>query len=177
MAPLSPSPLFKLLTPILQSFRLTSKALPSTTIPNPLLKSFSTSPSLLAGGGKKGKPKRDNRVTLIRYHLQHPQTPRPLRLSRLRALRHWTIHRAWLLTRRKTMEKEQTELQRMYQSMSDACEELRLLDPPGTKDAGRLYRIAMEKKGIFGHGGVPIEYARHQTETPGKVAWNHAWTR
>ncbi len=44
----------------------------------------------------------------------------------------------------------------MYQSQHSACEALRLLDPPGTKDAGRLYRIAMEKKGIFGKGGVPI---------------------
>ncbi len=51
------------------------------------------------------------------------------------------------------------------------------MDPPGTKDAGRLYRIAMEKKGIFGKGGVPIEYARFQTDTPGKEAWNHGWTR
>ena len=51
------------------------------------------------------------------------------------------------------------------------------MDPPGTKDAGRLYRIAMEKKGIFKHGGVPIEYARLQTDTPGRVPWNHDWTR
>jgi large subunit ribosomal protein L40 len=66
---------------------------------------------------------------------------------------------------------------RMYQSMHNACEELRNFDPPGKKDSGRLYRIAMEKKGIFGHGGVPIEYARAQTETPAKEAWNHGWTR
>jgi large subunit ribosomal protein L40 len=66
---------------------------------------------------------------------------------------------------------------RMYQSMHSACEELRTMDPPGTKDAGRLYRIAMEKKGIFGHGGVPIEYARLQTDTPGRDPWNHGWTR
>jgi len=75
------------------------------------------------------------------------------------------------------MEAEERELHRMYQSMHSACEELRLLDPPGTKDAGRLYRIAMEKKGIFGYGGVPIEYARMQTDTPGTEAWNHGWTR
>jgi len=95
----------------------------------------------------------------------------------MRALRHWTIHRAWMLARRKKLEAEERELYRMYQSMHSACEELRLLDAPGTKDAGRLYRIAMEKKGIFGHGGVPIEYARMQTDTPGAEAWNHGWTR
>lgn len=66
---------------------------------------------------------------------------------------------------------------RMYQSMEAANELLRTMDPPGTKDGGRLYRIAQEKKGIFGHGGVPIEYARLQVDTPGKEPWNHGWTR
>jgi large subunit ribosomal protein L40 len=65
----------------------------------------------------------------------------------------------------------------MYKSMNSACEELRNLDHSGTKDAGRLFRIAMEKKGIFGPNGVPIEYARAQVETPGKEVWDHAWTR
>jgi large subunit ribosomal protein L40 len=65
----------------------------------------------------------------------------------------------------------------MHKSMAAAMEELRTMDPPGTKNAGRLYRIATEKKGIFGHGGVPIEYARLQTDTPAKEAWNHGWTR
>lgn len=68
-------------------------------------------------------------------------------------------------------------MNRMYQAQHAACEELRTMDSPGTKDAGRLYRIAMEKKGVFGHGGVPIEYARWQVDTPGKEAWNHGWTR
>jgi large subunit ribosomal protein L40 len=65
----------------------------------------------------------------------------------------------------------------MYRSMHDSCEELRLLDGPGEKDGGRLYRVAMEKKGIFKPNGLPIEYARAQTETPGREPWNHAWTR
>ena len=107
-----------------------------------------------------------------------------------------------MLARRKKLEAEEKELYRypphplllllnpfstcvarliignsMYQSMQNAMEELRLLDPPGTKDAGRLYRVAMEKKGIFGYGGVPIEYARMQTDTPGPEPWNHGWTR
>lgn len=43
------------------------------------------------------------------------------------------------------------------------------------KDVGRLYRVAMEKKGIW--EGVPIEYARIQTEGPGRDGWNHGWTR
>lgn len=61
--------------------------------------------------------------------------------------------------------------------MHAAVEELRTIQGPGEKDAGRLYRIAMEKKGIFGKDGLPIEYARAQTESPAHEAWNHSWTR
>lgn len=88
--------------------------------------------------------------------------------------------------------------------MRDACEALRLMDGNGMtveeggegplsegsgtvggkqggriagtgKDVGRLYRIAMEKKGIW--EGVPIEYARIQTDGPSREGWNHEWTR
>ncbi|TVY40845.1 hypothetical protein LOCC1_G004512, partial [Lachnellula occidentalis] len=178
--------LTRLLTPLLSTFRSSISTLKPTsgaitTLP---CRAFSSTPTAHAGGfpsgrpgGKSKGPPKDPRIKLIRYHMQHPKTPRPLKLSRMRALRHWTIHRAWMLAQRKRVEGEESELMRMYQSMHAACEELRLLDSPGTKDAGRLYRIAMEKKGIFGHGGVPIEYARAQTETPAREAWNHTWTR
>lgn len=69
---------------------------------------------------------------------------------------------------------------RMYQSMHSSMEVLRTMDEQDGvrgKDAGRLYRIALEKKGVFGKGGVPIEYARLQTDTPGREAWDHSWTR
>ena len=66
---------------------------------------------------------------------------------------------------------------RQYQSMHAAVEELRTLKGPGDKEAGRLYRIAMEKKGVFGRDGVPIEYARAQVDSPAREAWNHSWTR
>jgi len=82
-----------------------------------------------------------------------------------------------MLFRRNKLQAEENELLRMYQSMQSACEELRTMEPTGSKNAGRLYRIAMEKKGVFGHDGVPIEYARLQTDTPGKEPWNHGWTR
>lgn len=74
--------------------------------------------------------------------------------------------------------------------MSKACEALRLIDHQGLTAAdrlkhgmaeaegnqmGKLYRIAMLKKGIW--DGVPIEYARIQTDTPPKDGWNHSWTR
>lgn len=75
--------------------------------------------------------------------------------------------------------------------MREACETLRLMDGDGMseadyeaserttgsrkKDMGRLYRIAMLKTGLF--HGVPIEYARIQTDSPSRDGWNHEWTR
>ncbi|SMY20858.1 unnamed protein product [Zymoseptoria tritici ST99CH_1A5] len=140
---------------------------------------------------KKGAPKKDPRITAIRYHLYHPKTPRPLHFSRNRALRHWTIHRAWqrhLDNQRRTRE---LDLERQYNAMASACEALRLIDDDGLteqeaehygalqqrseKEVGRLYRQAMMKDNVW--DGVPIEYARMQTETPGRDGWNHGWTR
>jgi large subunit ribosomal protein L40 len=103
--------------------------------------------------------------------------PPPLRMARQRHLRHWTIHRAWLLFRRKERVRREKELMRQWQSIYSACEELRLTEGPGTRDMGYLYRVAMEKKGVYGHHGVPIEYARPQTESPAREAWNHGWKR
>jgi large subunit ribosomal protein L40 len=105
------------------------------------------------------------------------KTPAPLRMGRNRYLRHWTIHRAWLLYRRQENERRQRELMRQYQSMQAACEELRTTTGPGDRDEGYLYRVAMEKKGVYGLEGIPIEYARPLTETPARVPWNHDWKR
>ena len=69
--------------------------------------------------------------------------------------------------------------------MRAACEELRL----GVGDGGRLYRQAVTRKGIYGgmkvaegggvagNGGMPIEYARAQTEGPPREGWDHEWKR
>jgi large subunit ribosomal protein L40 len=123
---------------------------------------------------------------LIRYFLSHPLTPRPLRFSRERYLRHWTIHRAWQIYKAQLRTQHERDLERQYQSMRDACEALRLMDSAGNivkegeataqgKNVGRLYRIAMMKNDIW--GGVPIEYARIQTDSPSTDGWNHGWTR
>ncbi|GAM88074.1 hypothetical protein ANO11243_061040 [Dothideomycetidae sp. 11243] len=150
---------------------------------------FSTTSVLEA---KKGKPKMDRRVTMIRYFMQHPLTPRPLRFGRNRYLRHWTIHRAWQLYQSQLRQKQELELERQYNSMREACEALRLMDGNGltvdegavaaarvsasqSRSVGRLYRIAMLKNDVW--KGVPIEYARIQTDSPPKDGWNHAWTR
>ncbi|KAL8838761.1 MAG: hypothetical protein Q9170_002010 [Blastenia crenularia] len=154
----------------------------STTLYNPNTHSlFSTSAPVLAR--QIQKPKADRRITLIRYHLNHPLTPRPLRFSRLRALRHWTIHRAAQLHLHKQRRMEELELERQYNAMRAACEELRL----GAGDGGRLYRQAITRKGLFGglkmegdvvgNGGVPIEYAKAQVDGPPRGGWDHRWTR
>jgi large subunit ribosomal protein L40 len=98
-------------------------------------------------------------------------------MARNRYLRHWTIHRAWLLHQRKTREAHERELMRQHQGIHNACEELRTTEGPGLNGEGYLYRVALEKKGMYNLGAVPIEYARMQTETPAKVAWNHDWKR
>lgn len=98
-------------------------------------------------------------------------------MARLRYLRHWTIHRAWQLFRRKQHEAIGKERSRMHAGMYNACEELRKTVGPGSRGEGYLYRVAMEKKGVYGLEGVPIEYARFQTDSPAKEAWNHEWKR
>ncbi|KAK6442689.1 hypothetical protein LTR95_001048 [Oleoguttula sp. CCFEE 5521] len=155
---------------------------------------FSTTLSLLARKGKNKGPKPDQRIALLRYALQHPLTPRPLRFSRNRSLRHWTIHRAFQLHQANVRLAQNLSLEKQYRSMASACEALRLMDSDGMTEqereklgvkspgagaekgeGGKLYRVAMEKKGIW--EGVPIEYARAQVDTPPRNGWNHAWTR
>ncbi|KAL4780216.1 hypothetical protein BJX76DRAFT_53971 [Aspergillus varians] len=146
----------------------TSTASPST--PPGSLQSrapFSTTSPLLKRKGQYI----DRRITLIRYFLYHPLTPRPLRFSRTRFLRHWTIHRAWQLYQANRRRNHQLELQRQWQAMNAACEELRT----GAGDGGRLFRKSMIKTKVF-QDMFPIEYGRLQTEGPGE-GWNHAWKR
>ncbi|KAJ5104081.1 hypothetical protein N7532_004610 [Penicillium argentinense] len=131
---------------------------------------FSSTSSLAKRKGKG--PTVDKRITLIRYFLHHPLTPRPLRFSRNRYLRHWTIHRAWQLFQAKQRRQQELELERQYQAMQSACEELRT----GAGDGGRLFRKSMNKKGIF-NDLFPIEYGRMQTDYPPAEGWNHEWKR
>lgn len=151
-------------------------------------RSFSITPKSQARNKKpkaaeKGKGKRkgksdapDPRIVSLKLSNSR-KIPPPLRFARNRYLRHWTVHRAWQLWLRQQRENEERELSRLYQSMSAACEELRKTSGPSNKAEGYLYRVAMEKKGIYHNYGIPIEYARPQTETPARVPWNHEWTR
>ncbi|KAJ9610612.1 hypothetical protein H2200_005389 [Cladophialophora chaetospira] len=133
--------------------------------------SFSTSTAHNARS--KGGARPDRRITLIRFHLHHPTTltPRPLRFSRNRHLRHWTITRAWNLYRHNIAKSREMELERQYNAMRDANEELRV----GAGDGGRLFRKAQMKTGVWGiasgarKGGVPIEYARGLVEWVGST--------
>lgn len=112
--------------------------------------------------------------------------PRPLRFSRTRYLRHWTIHRAWQLFFHRQKRARQLELQRQFHAMRAACEELRI----GAGDGGKLFRKAMMKTGVWTipewGGGVPIEYARGMVDWVGgsnpqgddkTKIWNHEWKR
>jgi len=103
---------------------------------------------------------------LIRYSLHHPRTPRPLRFGTMRMLRHWTIHRAWKLYQAAQRKEREYELERQYNKMRDACEELRLT-------SRGLYERAVAKS-IFRY---PIVEFRIPTDTPAKNGWNHEWKR
>ena len=124
-------------------------------------------------------------LALIRYFLSHPLNPRPLRFSRLRALRHWTIHRAAQLHHHAQRHQQERELERHYNAMRAAMEELRV----GAGDSGKLYRRAVQRRGIFGglkmaqvggvvgNGGIPLEYARGQVDRPSREGWDESWVR
>ncbi|SPQ23909.1 85ef7965-c073-44c5-9ebe-6127e3e8405b [Thermothielavioides terrestris] len=129
--------------------------------------------------GKDDEPTDPRIINMLKHFavLSPRRIPPPLRMGRNRYLRHWTIHRAWMLFRRRQRHERESNLMRQYQSMRDACEELRLTSGPGTRPEGYLFRVAMEKVGVYGLHAVPIEYARAQTETPARVAWNHDWKR
>jgi large subunit ribosomal protein L40 len=82
------------------------------------------------------------------------------------------------LHKAKLRKQQELDLERQYVEMQKACEELRLIGSnglPGGQDEGKLFRTAMMKKGVW--QGMPIEYARIQTEWPSKDGWNHGWTR
>lgn len=150
-----------------------------TTAPafsSPGLRTLHTTPTLQKRQAKAALSEYVVKARAFKKSIYGPP-PAPLRMARNRALRHWTIHRAWMLWCRQRREAKERELRRMYQSMERACEELRTVEGPDGKGEGYLYRVAMEKKGVYGPDGVPIEYARHQTETPPRAAWNHEWKR
>ncbi|KAL2868301.1 mitochondrial 54S ribosomal protein mL40 [Aspergillus lucknowensis] len=156
------------LRPTIALLNQPAKSKPSPPRTQEAKATFSTTRPLLK---RKAATPVDKRVTLIRYFLHHPLTPRPLRFSRNRYLRHWTIHRAWQLHQANRRRANQLELQRQWQAMNAACEELRT----GAGDGGKLFRKSMIKTGVF-RDMFPIEYGRLQTEGPGE-GWNHEWTR
>ncbi|KAF0330672.1 hypothetical protein GQ607_002076 [Colletotrichum asianum] len=171
------------LPPAIMSTLLSLRGLfgPTTTLTTPFttaVRAFTTTPAPARRGASvsAATPEYAKKILNLKQHL-FARAPPPLRMARNRHLRHWTIHRAWLLLQRQQREARERELYRMHQGMYNAAEELRHTAGPGTRDEGWLYRISQEKKGVYGAGAVPIEYARYQTETPARVAWNHDWKR
>ncbi|PTB79027.1 hypothetical protein M440DRAFT_1398291 [Trichoderma longibrachiatum ATCC 18648] len=164
-------------TSMLRSQAMTTPSRPFSTTPSPSARKLPT-PAAKPARRNRAAPKSENfnRIRTLRRNMFSPAPP-PLRMARQRYLRHWTIHRAWMLFRRKQHEAIEKERSRMHAGMFNACEELRRTVGPGSRGEGYLYRVAMEKKGVYGLEGVPIEYARFQTDTPPKEAWNHDWKR
>lgn len=168
-------------------------------------RAFTTTPSLPARakpkaapakGGAQGKNKVDNSAAarkkrramaaakldpktanIMKFIYAGSQARAPLRMARNRYLRHWVIHRAWLLHRRKQEEARETEMMRLQASMAYACEKLRTMAGPGTRPEGYLYRKAMAKTGLWAPEAIPIQYARPLVETPGEKPWNHEWKK
>ena len=66
-------------------------------------------------GGKKKRKKKgvvpDARIVNLKSSMPR-KVPAPLRFARNRYLRHWTIHRAWLLFQRNERERREREMQR-----------------------------------------------------------------
>ncbi|KAL7821251.1 hypothetical protein V8C44DRAFT_313990 [Trichoderma aethiopicum] len=165
-------------TTMLRSQAMTTPLRPFSTTPSPSARKLPTPAANKPARRNRAAPKSENfnRIRTLRRNMFSPAPP-PLRMARQRYLRHWTIHRAWMLFRRKQHEAIEKERSRMHAGMFNACEELRRTVGPGSRGEGYLYRVAMEKKGVYGLEGVPIEYARFQTDTPPKEAWNHDWKR
>lgn len=96
---------------------------------------FTTTPCATAkAGGGKGKPSSGNKPgkkkkkdkgaqpdpRIKNLKLSMPRkVPAPLRFGRNRHLRHWTIHRAWLLWQRQEREREENELMRLVSPTPD----------------------------------------------------------
>src|SRR5262249_18378831 len=87
--------------------------------------------------GKKKKKKQwrgpppDPKMVVLRK-TRHYRAPPPLRMGRNRALRHWTIHRAWQLHQRAERDRAELALGRAQAAMAAACEELRHTEGPGS---------------------------------------------
>ncbi|KAK6512367.1 hypothetical protein TWF481_001255 [Arthrobotrys musiformis] len=115
---------------------------------------------------KRKKEQKDVKIQMIDYALAHPVGGRPFKWSYIRTLRHWTIQQAWLLFKRKQKTERELELERQYNKIHDACEELKRCDE-------RLFRIATDKKGV---GTFPREM-RIPTDTPPRGGFNEEWKR
>jgi len=108
----------------------------------------------------------DRKIKMIEYASVHPLTPRPFKFGYMRNLRHYIIMQAWYLYKHKQKHQRELELERQYNKVHEACEELRKCDE-------KLYRIAIDRKGI---GYFPIEL-RIPTDTPPKGGFNEGWKR
>lgn len=115
---------------------------------------------------KKNTNKSHFSVEMIDYTLAHTLTNRPLKFSYMRNLRHWTIMQAWQRFKHNQKKERELELERQYNKIHEACEELKKVDE-------RLFRVATDRKGV---GYFPAEM-RIPTDTPPRGGFNEEWKR
>ncbi|KAG4306507.1 hypothetical protein PORY_000495 [Pneumocystis oryctolagi] len=101
---------------------------------------------------------------LLRILYESPVQP-PIEFSEEELERHEVIHRAWQICERAKREELNKQLERQYNKMKRACEELERIDK-------KLFRAAMSKKKYY----FPVEM-RTPTDTPPLQIWKHDWTR
>ncbi|KAF3937995.1 hypothetical protein ABW19_dt0207070 [Dactylella cylindrospora] len=159
------------ISPLHRSILFSRLPLPTTrpsilpTIHNAVQSLLPTTQSRGYARKRQGK-KKDSKIEIIKYSVLHPLTPRPLKFSYIRQLRHWTISQAWLLFKHKQKRARELELERQYNKIHEACEELKKCDE-------RLFRVATDRKGT---GTFPMEM-RIPTDTPPRGGFNEEWKR
>lgn len=131
-------------------------------MPSPRFARFASSAS---GGAKKRSGQVDTRAEIARRIVfETPPSP-TLKLDEEAQIQHETIHRAWLLYKRKERLARQRQLESQHGQMKFACEELKRVAPT-------IYRQSMlgteEEKYFPRRFAIPVD-------TFGTNGWDHDW--
>lgn len=122
--------------------------------------------SVRHASSKKKATYKDPRSEMIYKVLFENKAPPSLQLSPDELIRHDTIHRAWQLLQLKGREQRQVELEKQYNKMREACNELEKADK-------RLFQAAMTKPKTLRY---PVEM-RVPTDTPPAKSWSESFAK
>ncbi|KAG4302154.1 hypothetical protein PCANB_001545 [Pneumocystis canis] len=109
------------------------------------------------------KPTSDLKTDLLLRILYESPIQSPIQFSEEELERHEVIHRAWQICERIKRDELNKQLEKQYNKMKKACEELERTDK-------RLFKAAMSKKKYY----FPIEM-RTPTDTPPSQIWKYEW--